>query len=677
MTTRSSATFFSKVILSLSLAGGVALLTQNTNEQDVRRLTEVRITGAKSTPAFAALQLAHSIKAVNKKIRQKDSFQLKSGELEPIRIELAQVNIPSPQQNKLIARNSLGYKVGTHLLASLNPDLSHMLEPSISYSGPKLRQKAQAVSRALASSVNPAHFKTLSFADGKKVMFSRGGLTPVGNLGSTFKFDPFASAPSLTGFTKSKAHKLTNIKVKIQLVRGAVYLGQEYQFYLDHYKGRKLIASGKFNEDDFSFTLPVVEEAGELRGELRHLSGAVVAHGRIDLVNKKLDKLTLTMSPSEEQSLVGQVAVQDLTGNDSMPPAEGYTQIQVDALAMGNAESRFYSSFSFGPSQPGSSYLTNFHHAGFESGAGLFESGSYRQVELVPEYIKKRIQTDLGITGSKGWILGQVNEAGRALSQVRVFLAEDPSAEIYYFDGKKWGRSEVGTYNNGLYLIKVEHEALYTLVGNHASKKIASEMVWSNQELTTAINLEAQVSKKSMQIRATNAFTNEDINSRVTTFEQDWFSHSGKGFETSNLPGFVHMSIQAQNAKYQSMSYLASKRSKSLVFPMVNKAWFDEIKKKQNLNGHLALGYFNEDLYQPYIDESPYSKNPTSSYSVVYFNAQGEIVEKPTAFGGFILSHTSRPTSTVVLKPLDSSLNLAQTRLIDSSNGQLAYVSIL
>lgn len=413
--------------------------------------------------------------------------------------------------------------------------------------------------------------------------------------------------------------------------------------------------SGHVDLASGTFSIEVKNTKGFIVGRLINESGKVEGEGYLattDLLGSQKVKLILKEKKSQEISQRGPVSKSPYGGPDPKPT---YTLASFEGFNGGNGNFDMQSLNNVGnninPNEvllpknlhENSEYIVNANAKGFIPTVSIINSLGRQEISQMPLRMFKNLMDifhEIGIpmdfSRGDSLIYGVVKSKGKSVEGASIIASHGITNYFGNLYMPEQGR--VKTSENGIFTTAVTHPGwndLYISLPDGRGVHV-NALVYPSK--ITYVTAEVPNETVPVTIRSFDAFSGEPIQVQAEFQQANDIIDTGESgvvefdlLKTNNLSFItVNPSAAYEKAKFSYTNFLDF-----IHLPLITREWYNNTKSRFKVNDipqtGTVLGFVqNSDFIIDFRNDKDESK-------VVYFNAQGEIIPKGIAGGGFLI----------------------------------------
>lgn len=270
-------------------------------------------------------------------------------------------------------------------------------------------------------------------------------------------------------------------------------------------------------------------------------------------------------------------------------------------------------------------------------------------------------------------LIGKVLIDGKAAAGAQAHIEGFPSIKAVYFDQFMIPSLSMNeTSSNGYFMfIGVEPNA-YNVAVFKQNIIIGSQIFVAENDNVSFQNINSTAVPRNKLIRSFDAFNSDSLDIEVISGESDQALQTSAG--VLNLRTYVQSNVveylaDAHDERYLPMRYVQNGKQDYAHLPMIPAAWFNEIKRIQQLNElpntGVILGFTSDLNYEAYLAVESFDKN-----NIVYFSKSGQLTQAPEMGGGFIIFNVPTGAKEVVLQ--DIATERIYSQVFNIRDGQIS-----
>lgn len=408
--------------------------------------------------------------------------------------------------------------------------------------------------------------------------------------------------------------------------------------------------AGKVIVNDGFYSINVASLSGELVGRVVHNSGRLEGEKRVRLIQATLVKqgvayvgpnlLIGTSSGSDIASLATPFTTSKNDIGKKTTTSILYGSKSIETKAKAKAE--------FQDLHTGSSTILKAAHPNYLPTLSLISVGNSYQTPLFSEGtlsgLRALLNDQMGvfISQEQPLIWGRVMFDGHPMSGVKIKTAQNYGGQAVYLNEFMLpDKNLTTTSDSGYFVIPVEQEGFYSILAEKEDRAFAFANTLAESGSVAYVQVEDSIKKLPMIMRSYDAFSGQPVPSQVSLQSSDMIYEMAEGEEV------VQVSVVARHAlaqlrgqpEYADATYIYDESKGYAHFPMVKKAWFQQLLNDNRINVNPSSGTvigFSPDedfeVYVPSVGENP--------LEIIYFNNRGEVLaqrDSGVAGGGFII----------------------------------------
>lgn len=462
-----------------------------------------------------------------------------------------------------------------------------------------------------------------------------------------------------TGSGTSTQHKAidTNPPVanEIQIVGKFEVMGigvtNEHHIELRRIEQGIVKEAGKVIVNDGFYSINVASLSGELIGRVVHNSGRLEGEKRVRLIQTTLVKKGLAyVGPN---LLIG-----TSSGSDIASLATPYSGASKSDLGKKTTTSILYGSkvvetktktkAEFQDLHTGSSTILKTTHQNYLPTLSLITVGNSYETPMFNEAtlsgLRALLNDQMGVfvNQEQPLIWGRVMFDGHPMSGVKVKTAQNYGGQAIYLNEYMLpDKNLTATSSTGYFVIPVEQEGFFSLLAEKDDRAFAFANTLAESGSVAYVQMEDSINKLPMIMRSYDAFSGQPVSSQVSLQSSDMIYEMTEGEEVVQVSSVArHALAQVRgNPEYADATYIYEESKGYAHFPMIKKAWFQQMLNDNRINVNPSSGTvigFSPDedfeVYVPSVGENP--------LEIIYFNSRGELLaqrDAGVAGGGFII----------------------------------------
>lgn len=315
----------------------------------------------------------------------------------------------------------------------------------------------------------------------------------------------------------------------------------------------------------------------------------------------------------------------------------------------------------------------------------LFNSSAQRTMPLFSKVMvdslraiveMQRMSSEYEINGSV--VIAKVSQDGRALSGVRVAAEAYPQhTAIYFNEFFLPDPDQTVTASHGYVAFLDLPEGLISLVAKAGESYLTHTNVLVDAETLSFAELESTLQKDVIPMVVSDAFTGLEQSAEVEG--QSWpSSFLIQGSMNVLVPQISRLSLlklKPTDFRFADSVYVYNDQDEFLDLKMIElnrlTSWKARLKRKIEESTGIVVVFSESENYEVHF---PHMDNE-QDLEVLFFDAAGNIVDKPVAFGGFITFGVQPGVQSVTLLNLESHLSKSKIIPVDPSGLVTTHIS--
>lgn len=285
---------------------------------------------------------------------------------------------------------------------------------------------------------------------------------------------------------------------------------------------------------------------------------------------------------------------------------------------------------------------------------------SAKWVDAVTQYVSEKMQIEF-VTDA-GFLIGRVLVDGKPIAGARIVVENQPSLEPIYFNTlliPDFKSSQ--TTDNGLFIFPGLRTGSYQVTAFLADKNLGSQIYFVEPQIVSYQEIQSTTKAQIQTVRSFDAFTGQATATDLQIPGVTDILTVESGFEkykTYHDSGLVEILNRPQLAQYASYIYLQNLSKNYLQLPQIEDRFINYLKASLQVNDRpqssLFIGFVQYSKYEVHLAmENSYSR-------IIYFNATGEISDKPVPFGGFAIFNIPAGSQEIVIENKDTQRTASQ-----------------
>jgi hypothetical protein len=436
--------------------------------------------------------------------------------------------------------------------------------------------------------------------------------------------------------------------------------------YIDirYIKDRIAQSSGRVELPKNNYSIKIADSSGYIKATLFSKQGKSLGEGRIkvsQIENDNPKTSLIEVSPVQnsfafshydfDKSLVANGKNKDygdrgLRGSTYVASLD--EQLKADEQGVSHVENVMRASWGLVRTEvPGYFPSLNLISAGPEKSKPIFrEKFIQALITIAKEQQNSSIVEE---TGSVVW--GQAKMDGKPQAGVQIDVEFEEDYKPIYFNQFMIPDSSLkATSENGYFAILHLPEGFYSLVATRGGQYFSHANIQAEPESVFTAEVDGTLRVSKASVKVFNAFSglSERAQLEIQSLEEPI---DVDGVAEVYLPEIERMSlvkITPENPNYISQMQAYSDLDESIQTPLIETSWLQKLRAAKRLvdepNTSTVVGFVGDEDFEAYL---PHIKN-YSVYNLVYFDANGQIVESGKAGGGFVMFNVTPGTHSVV-----------------------------
>lgn len=272
-------------------------------------------------------------------------------------------------------------------------------------------------------------------------------------------------------------------------------------------------------------------------------------------------------------------------------------------------------------------------------------------------------------------IWGRVVSNGQPVAGAHVELAQAPEVQPVYFNALLIPDLKLATTSeNGYFVFTDLPSGYYSLKAFKDSQFLGFANVLNEAKALSYATIESVGRAFPLETRSFDAFTGEEKDVQLIHQALGDRVLLVSGFDVLDVPQVpttAFVAVEARDRDYLSAIYPYPGERDYLHLPLIRRSWLINIQQRMNISpqGERAtlVGFVHQGSYELRLPHLPADSDAT----VVFFDARGEVVQAPTADGGFVIFNVPVSAQTVVIQHADGGV---ETRIMPADPGQTTIV---
>jgi hypothetical protein len=444
------------------------------------------------------------------------------------------------------------------------------------------------------------------------------------------------------------------------------------------------LESGTVNPKAGTFSIAAEALQGSLSIELFDKSGAIVASGVHRLKEDDRNSSPEIFVAAKNQfagnfvnfdNSPSRLIADKVTSTKGQPAEVLYASLgvhdQTDAL--GSFALPKVSESSFG--------LVRAKAKGFAESLFLIGAGEGKNFPLIPSSLIAALQNltkqstpeDSEEFQNAGLVWGQVLFDGKPMSGINVSIEEDPEVKPVYMNGFIPLDTIPTTTANGYFVFPALTMGMHSLIATRNGEYVGHINVQVDEDAVSIGVIEGTTKIQPVEVKVYDAFDGsaQSANVQVQSLQE---GVQVMGQADISLPAIQRMSlgyVQPDRSDYAPAQIVYSDSDEYIHIPLVRVSWLDAIANQRQIifapNTGTVIGFVPEDDFEPYLShENQYDAN-----NIVYFNLQGQVVERGEAGGGFVMFNVPVSTQSIVVLSKKTEMLSTQVVPVDANSSTL------
>jgi hypothetical protein len=435
--------------------------------------------------------------------------------------------------------------------------------------------------------------------------------------------------------------------------------------------------SGTINPKAGTFSITTEDLQGSISVELFDKSGVIVASGTHRLTTEDAST-PLEISVAAKSQFAGnfvnfdrapsRLIADKVTSTRGQPAEILYASLgvhdQTDALG----------SFAYPKISESSFGLIRAQAKGFAESIYVVGAGEGKNLPLMPSSLIAALQNltkdpssveeTLHGQPNAGLVWGQVVFDGKPMSGVSVAIEQDPEAQPVYLNGFIPIDTLQMTTENGYFVFPALQTGMHSLIATRNGEYVGHINVQVDEGAVSVGVIEATTKIQAVQLKVYDAFEGsaQEANVQMQSLQQGLQVLGQAEVSLQNIQRLSLGYVQPELPEYLPTQIVYSDSEEYVHIPLVRIAWLEQLSTQRRISFSsdvgTVIGFVPEDDFEPYLShEDKYDPS-----NIVYFNQQGQVVEKGVAGGGFVMFNV--PVSTQSIVVLSKKTEMLSTQVV-------------